>query len=130
MKPSQYIFIALGGAIGTILRYFTYESYGSTSWPYATLSVNLLGALLIGFFVTFITERIIPNPKIRPFLAIGVLGAFTTESTFALDTYVMIHNGKLYSAIIYLLVTIVGGLAAVSTGIRLGRVRLVRKESS
>lgn len=85
----QWLAVALGGALGAMGRYganaLVYTLVGSR-WPLGTLMVNVLGSLLMGVFYVLIVERhVLPGPW-REFIMIGLLGAFTTFSTFSIDT--------------------------------------------
>ncbi len=81
--------IALGGALGSILRYATYVSFRSKNFPWATLFVNVTGSILVAFLL------FMPSPALAlsPMVTIGVLGAFTTFSSFSLDTLLLYEDG-------------------------------------
>ena len=84
---TQALAIATGGAIGALLRYWTSLAVHSklgAGFPYGTLTVNVIGSLLMGFLYIWFVDRLAMGPAIRGFLFIGVLGAFTTFSTFPL----------------------------------------------
>ena len=110
--------VAVGGVIGSLGR-FALER--ALPWggglPWATLLVNLIGALAIGVVVTTIAEL---RPWIRPFAVPGVLGGFTTFSAFALQTGVLLDGEEFAVAAVYIAVTIIGGLLAVAVGAALG----------
>ena len=121
--------IALGGVLGSLARYAVplglgeqaYDA-GPAAWPWATLSVNLVGALLIGLIAA--SAWVDSGPSWRgPFLITGVLGGFTTFSAFALETGGMLDSGRIGLAAVYVVVTLAAGLVAVRIGIRLGRPR-------
>jgi CrcB protein len=82
------IAVGTGGAIGAILRYGLSEWLNSETHPYGTLTVNLLGSLLLGIMMALLAEQII-SKEIALLLGTGVLGAFTTMSTFSLETVKM-----------------------------------------
>ncbi len=93
--------IAIGGAIGSVLRYLVQvqcANWFGTSFPYGTLLVNTLGSLLIGFLSVVFFERLIVSDEIRVAILVGVLGGFTTFSTFSLDTLNLIQQGSLLTA--------------------------------
>jgi fluoride exporter len=123
--PKVLAAIALGGFIGTLGRYVLSVNWpgGPTGFAWAIFAINTSGAFLIGLVVTVIVERFEPNPYLRPFAAVGVLGGWTTMSTLAVGADVLVKNGRGATAALYLVATVVAGLAATSLGIALGRRR-------
>jgi CrcB protein len=116
----QLAAIAAGGALGAVLRYWTSTAVHSrlgTAFPYGTLTVNILGSLLMGFLYIWLTDRLASGPAVRAFLVIGLLGAFTTFSTFSMETLNLVesgHPGKaLANAIISVSVCFVAAAAGV-----------------
>lgn len=93
----KIVMAGLGGFIGSAARYWmsnlTYRFWGQ-DFPYGTLVVNVLGCLLIGFLMTFFEERFLVNPNLRIFLTIGILGGFTTFSTFSFETVALLKEGS------------------------------------
>lgn len=122
----KYLLLGLGGGIGTILRYLVYTVKWSDRTPFdlltATLIVNLLGSLLIGFawgiFGTTADERV------RQFLFIGIFGGFTTFSTFAFENFQLIKTNQIAHTIIYITLSCVGGVLLVWLGHSLGKLIL------
>ena len=116
--------IALGGAIGAVARF---QSIGLlTRWlgsgfPYGTLCVNVFGSFVLGLFVEFLVTKLNSNPEVRAFFAIGVLGAFTTFSSFALDVSVLSDRGNLLAAGAYVSVSVVLSIAGLFFGLWLMR---------
>ncbi len=111
-----YLLAALGGALGALARWGVAEALPRTDggWPWATLLVNLTGCLLMGLLLGALAARD-PEPAwARPFLAVGVLGGFTTFSAFAVEVVDLAGAGALG----YLLASVVGGVLAVAAGIR------------
>ncbi len=103
--------VAAGGALGALGRYLTISWFGhrlGTRFPYGTLAVNAVGSLLLGAFVALGASPWRIAPEIQVFVAIGVLGAFTTVSTFALDTAYLAgqHRRLLAGAYVGLSVTL------------------------
>jgi len=97
----QVIAIAAGGAIGAVMRFWVsgaVHQLAGRSFPYGTLTVNVLGSLLIGLLYVMFHERMDVSPYWRALLMIGVLGAFTTFSTFSLETLELLEKGSLLKA--------------------------------
>ncbi|MBK8132238.1 MAG: fluoride efflux transporter CrcB [Gammaproteobacteria bacterium] len=93
----QWLAVAAGGVLGALARYGVNVLLAPTSagrFPFATLTVNVLGCILIGVFYVLIVERAQLAPLWREFLMIGILGAFTTFSAFALDSIGLWQNGQ------------------------------------
>ena len=112
--------VAIGGALGAMARYAVSTwifSISSHKFPYATLSVNVLGSFVMGFLFVFILERAALPTEMRGLLMIGFLGAFTTFSTFSLDALGLWQNGHLALALAYALGTVVLCLAAVTIAV-------------
>jgi CrcB protein len=116
--------VAIGGALGAMARYAVSTwifSISSHKFPYATLSVNVLGSFVMGLLFVFILERAALPAEMRGLLMIGFLGAFTTFSTFSLDAIGLWQNGHLFLALVYVLATVVLCLVAISSSIWLAR---------
>jgi CrcB protein len=115
--------IAIGGGIGSVARYGI--SYGwpprSGQIPWSTLAVNLVGSLLLGMLVVAVTEIWRPHPLLRPALGTGVLGGFTTFSTFAVEMRELAGHDALPAAATYLALSVLGALAAAVAGMTLVR---------
>jgi CrcB protein len=129
-KLMKIIYLLTGGAIGTVGRYalsgLTYR-YLEGTFPYGTLLVNLLGSLLIGFlWGIFETENM--SPGIRNFIFIGLLGGFTTFSTYSLETLNLARDGELKLAMANILANNLGGLLLVIIGfiVANGLTKLIR----
>jgi CrcB protein len=116
--------IALGGAIGAVARV---PSIGLlTRWlglgfPYGTLFVNVVGSFVMGLFVEFLVAKLNSSPELRAFFAVGVLGAFTTFSSFALDVSMLSDRGNLLAAGAYVAVSVVLSIAGLFFGLWLMR---------
>jgi CrcB protein len=74
-------------------------------WPWATLLTNMSGCLLIGVLMVVIAERVRPHPLVRPLLGVGVLGGYTTFSTYAVDTVAAVQSGRVDLAVLYAVAT-------------------------
>ncbi len=116
--------VAAGGALGSVLR-FLVSSWVVAYWPrhyyLATLTVNLLGCLAIGFLSAFFLLRTDLSLVLRTGLTVGVLGGLTTFSSFSLETLRLIEGGQHGVAISYLLCSVLGGLGAAWLGMLLAR---------
>ncbi|PWW22251.1 protein CrcB [Geodermatophilus normandii] len=115
-----YLLAALGGALGALARWGVAEALPRPGggWPWATLLVNLSGCLLMGVLLGVLAARD-PEPAwARPFLAVGVLGGYTTYSAFAVEVVDLTGAGAVAGALGYVLVSVAGGVLAVAAGIR------------
>ena len=112
--------IGLGGFIGAIMRYgisgWVYEKVGE-NFPHGTLVVNLIGSLILGFFMALSESRIQINPVLKVTITIGVLGALTTFSTFSYETFSLLQMGQVQRAFINISVSVLLGLLAIWLGI-------------
>lgn len=110
--------VAFGGSIGAVIRYllfYYFERLHKSIFPWPTLIVNLSGALLIGLFWGYF-DRVFVSPGMRMFIFIGLLGSFTTFSTFAFDMVSMINDGQFRNLIAYILISNVLGLGLAYSG--------------
>jgi fluoride exporter len=122
-SPMAYLLAALGGALGALARWAAAEAFPAPpgSWPWATLLVNLSGCLLLGVLVAVLASRS-PEPAwVRPLLAVGVLGGYTTYSAFAVEVVQLVDGGAPALAAGYVVLSVVGGVAAVTVGALAGR---------
>ena len=117
-----YLLAALGGALGALARWGTSVAVPrpSGSWPWATLTVNLVGCLLIGVLLAVLAARRPDDERLRTFLGAGVLGGFTTFSAFAVEVAELLRAGAPVVAVAYVAVSVLGGLVAVAAGLRIG----------
>lgn len=115
-----WLAVALGGAVGAMGRYavtiYTFPVLANR-FPLATLTVNIIGSLLIGVCYVLIIEKSVLAPEWRNWLMAGFLGAFTTFSTFALDAVTLWQNGHGQLALIYVAISVCACILAVATGI-------------
>lgn len=121
LHASVLAVVAMGGALGALARWAVAEAlpHDPGRFPWSTFSVNVAGCLLIGALMVVVVERWSHRPLARPFLGTGVLGGFTTFSTYAVDTRGLLAAGQTALAAAYLLGTLVVGLLAVVVGLRL-----------
>jgi CrcB protein len=110
--------IALGGVVGAEARYGlgVLLPHRADEWPWATLLTNMSGCLLIGVLMVVITERVRPHPLVRPLLGVGVLGGYTTFSTYTVDTVTAVHAGRADLAVLYAVATPLLAMVAVAVG--------------
>lgn len=116
--------IALGGSLGALARFGLAQwiaAYWSRSFPLATFAVNLIGCLIIGILYGLWLHRPEFSPLLRQGLFIGFLGAFTTFSTFSLDTLRLLENGEGLTALSYILLSVCICLIATWAGLSLTR---------
>ena len=115
----QALYIGIGGCIGSICRYgcsrILYRIVGD-GFPYGTLAVNLIGCFLIGLVMKLSEEGFLLQPHIRLFLTIGILGGFTTFSTFSYETLELLRTGSMLKAGLNMTVSIFGCLFATWLG--------------
>jgi CrcB protein len=121
---NQVMAIAGGGALGALLRYWmssgVYALLGR-SFPSGTLVVNVLGSLVMGFLTILLLERMGGGATLRAFLLIGLLGAFTTFSTFSIETLDLVESGQHLKALLNILLSVVLCIGAAALGVMLAR---------
>lgn len=123
--PRELVAIGVGGLLGTAARYGVDRAWTTPhgSFPATTLAINTSGALALGVLLTMLLERGSPARYLRVFACVGFLGAWTTMSTLATEADVLVRGGDPALALGYVTASLVAGLAAVATGIALGRRR-------
>ncbi len=119
MDGRLVLLVGLGGAIGSILRYLITEIIPSNQMPYGTITVNLLGSMLLGIMFGAIAADAIINQDYVLLFGTGLLGAFTTMSAFAMDT-VTLTEDEISTTFIYVIITIVGSLGLAWLGYKIG----------
>ena len=119
---SAWLLVAVGGAIGSVLRYglgrWLMHGAPVPAFPYGTLAVNLLGCLAIGLVAEFLLLQRILAPQPRLLLQTGILGGFTTFSAFGLETVLMLRREQWLAVAIYVSTSVLGGLLAVWLGMK------------
>ncbi|WP_299179059.1 fluoride efflux transporter CrcB [uncultured Neptuniibacter sp.] len=113
------IAIAIGGAVGALGRYWVSGLLNNAEHriPYGTLTCNVLGSFLMGICFVLILEKSRLSPEMRPLLMVGFMGAFTTFSTFSLETIAMLQEGHVMSAAIYISLSVLLCLIALYGGL-------------
>ena len=116
----EWLVIALGGALGAVLRALIYLRIGEIDqvklFPVATLVVNIMGSFIIGVIYYVMVEQVFLPPIWRQLISVGFLGALTTFSTFSLDAFRLMQDGNLIGAIAYMLTSVVSCLLATWVG--------------
>jgi fluoride exporter len=109
--------MAAGGVVGAELRYATGLLLPrAPAFPWATLLVNVLGGLGMGALMAVVARHRHPHPLLRPFLGVGVLGGFTTFSTYSTDTVTLMDAGRTGPALLYAVLSLVAALVATVVG--------------
>ncbi len=116
--------IAAGGAIGAVLRHLVgllTSQLAQTEFPWGTLSVNVIGSFIMGALVTYFALIWTPSQEVRAFLTVGVLGGFTTFSTFSLDVMTLWERGASMAAMGYIMASIMLSIFALMAGMMIIR---------
>lgn len=122
--------VSLGGAIGAVARYAAslwWPAQGG-GFPWTTFGINVVGCAVIGLFMVVITDVWAAHRLVRPFFGTGVLGGFTTFSTYAVDIQKLVDGGHPRTALAYLAATLIAALAAVWLGATTARRVLKRRQ--
>lgn len=122
------LLVSAGGAIGAALRFLTYQAFadaavarGGSLFPWATLTVNVVGSVLMGLAVVTIMERFDGSPELRAFLMAGILGGFTTFSAFSLDAVDLYAARSLEALAVYIGASVILSIAGLVAGMALAR---------
>ncbi len=121
----KYFFIALGGALGSVARYFvgtTVSDRLGLRFPYGTLVINISACLIIGLSLEILNRHTNINPALRYLIPIGFIGAYSTFSTFEWEIFSNLNSGAFWIALLYVASSLIFGLVAVALGAALGRV--------
>lgn len=121
------VLVAAGGAFGSVCRYLTgilMTRLLGPAFPWGTITVNIVGSFAIGLLTELVARRFDASLEIRLLLVVGILGGFTTFSSFSLDTVALIEKGAVSSAVIYVFSSVVVSLVATFAGFAVGRALL------
>lgn len=114
-----------GGFVGTMMRYLLnnliYKTLEYPTYPFGTLTINVLGCFFIGFVASLAESRLALTPDVRTFIQIGILGGFTTFSTFGYETFNLIRDGQFLLGFGNIFLQVFVGLFAVWLGYYLGQ---------
>ena len=126
-EATKWIFLLTGGIAGTAARYVVartiFHTFGSR-FPFGTLGVNLTGCLALGFFAILSEENTFFSPDTRLLLLVGFCGAYTTFSTWILETDLLIKQGQIGLVLVNVIGSVAAGFLLFRTGVALGRLFL------
>lgn len=121
----KFVHLIIGGSAGTVARYVlsgaTYRIFG-VGFPYGTFAVNLVGCFILGFLASFTERKFLLDTNLRVLLMVGFCGAFTTFSTFILETANLIKDGEANRAFLNVILSVVIGFIVLRIGIFLGEI--------
>jgi CrcB protein len=121
----KVIAVLLGGAVGTGFRYglstFIYSLVEKPSFPYANFIINVSGSFVIGLLAELFDTRVLVSPTVRVALLTGVLGGYTTFSSYSFETFSLVRDGEMWLAALNALGSVALGLVAVWLGVRLAQ---------
>ena len=120
----KILLVGFGGFIGSSLRYWISLSFYrilGQDFPYGTLAVNILGCLFIGLLMSLFEERFVFGPNMRIFLTVGVLGGFTTFSSFSYETIGLVREGSFYLGSLNVLLNVILCLGGTAIGGAVGK---------
>ena len=121
---TRILLIALGGAAGSVLRYGVSEAmrtYTPGTFPWGTLLVNITGCFAIGLLAALFAGPVPVREEVRLCILVGVLGGYTTFSSFSLETFTLIRDNQPGAAFLYSIGSVILGLAATWAGVQLAR---------
>ncbi|KAB7671133.1 fluoride efflux transporter CrcB [Bacillus sp. B1-b2] len=116
----KYVYIGIGGTIGSIARYLVTSIPISASFPFQTMMINLIGSFLLGWLTSAIITKQKWREELSSAIGTGIIGSFTTLSTFSFDAVKLLEKGQIVSALIYIFCSVVFGLVCAFIGLKLG----------
>lgn len=117
MSGQAILWVAAGGALGAVARYLAgFLLKTASGFPWATMSVNIVGSLLMGLVIGWLSSQSAGYETLRLFLAVGILGGFTTFSAFSMDLFTLMEKRDIAAMALYLGGSLLGGLAAFIIG--------------
>jgi CrcB protein len=123
LQPDVLAVISAGGMLGASARYgiARWLPTAHDAFPWATFWTNLSGSFALGLFLVLVLERFPPSRYLRPFVATGIIGAFTTMSTYEVETALLLEDGHLATGLLYGLGSLAAGLVLAYAGVAAGR---------
>lgn len=124
MSATIWMAVAAGGALGAMARHGVSRAalhFLGPNFPWGTLTVNVAGSFVMGLLIVWLADREPAAPALRAFLTVGILGAFTTFSTFSLDVFTLYRDRTLTIAGAYLLASVILSVGGLLAGLALGR---------
>lgn len=117
-----YFLVGIAGALGSILRYLIGISlFTNSSFPFATLSINLIGSFILAWLTTSLFKKIIIAPAVSTAIVTGFVGSFTTFSAVSVETVALFSNGDILLGVLYVLASVFGGLLMSRLGFRVSK---------
>ena len=122
MKIDTMLAIGIGGFLGAISRVYIsglVNTIFKHNIPFGTLSVNLIGSFFLGLLIGLIQIEFIQNPYLKSLLTTGFMGAFTTFSTFSIESFFLFNNGLIIEALSYIMLNVIGSILLAAVGYKL-----------
>ena len=117
-----YFWVGIAGAVGALLRHLIGISlFSDSTFPYATLIINLIGSFLLAWLTTNLFRRFTISPDIATAIGTGFVGSFTTFSTLSIETVELFQNGHFLLGLLYVFISFIGGLAMSRIGFRVNK---------
>ncbi len=120
----NYLLVLAGGGLGAVARYWlsgVLPRWVGTGFPYGVFTVNILGCFLIGLLMTALEDRFLVDPSLRIFLTVGILGGFTTFSSFSYESVMLMQDAEYLKALLYVGGSVGLGIGGTIAGALLGK---------